>query len=103
MRCVGEIKLFFICMIPRDTQNYADGKEDAMRTRTLIIGLVCLSSAAVWAGGKFQPLDVKTGLWETTTTNTHSGEMPLPAELLDRLTPEQRARMEARMKANSAR
>jgi hypothetical protein len=28
--------------------------------------------------------------------------MPIPAELLNRLTPEQRARMEERMKANSA-
>jgi hypothetical protein len=30
-----------------------------------------------------------------------TGEMPIPTEMLNRLTPEQRARMEERMKANS--
>lgn len=53
------------------------------------------------AGVKLQPMDVKPGLWETTTTMTVAGEMPVPAEMLNRLTPAQRARMEARMKANS--
>src|SRR5690348_14518665 len=54
------------------------------------------------AGVKLQPMNVKPGLWETTTTITVAGEMPIPAEVLNRLTPEQRARMEARMKANSS-
>ncbi|HEX7958471.1 MAG TPA: DUF3617 domain-containing protein [Terriglobales bacterium] len=57
--------------------------------------------AAQPAGVKLQPMNVKPGLWETTTTITVAGEMPIPAEVLNRLTPEQRARMEARMKANS--
>ena len=70
--------------------------------RTILAGLVMLSSVAVWAADKLQPLNVKTGLWETTTTRITSGEIPIPAEMLARLTPEQRARMEARMKANSA-
>lgn len=70
--------------------------------RTILAGLVMLSSVAVWAADKFQPLNVKTGLWETTSTRTTSGEMPIPAEVLARLTPEQRAKMEAKMKANSA-
>lgn len=47
-------------------------------------------------------LNVKTGLWETTRTIKRTGAMPIPAEMLSRLTPEQRARMEERMKANSA-
>lgn len=34
-------------------------------------------------------------------TTTTSGETPIAAELLEKLTPEQRARMEERMKANS--
>ncbi len=54
------------------------------------------------ATGKLQPLNVKPGLWESTRTIKSAGEMPIPAELLNRLTPEQRARMEERMKANSA-
>jgi Protein of unknown function (DUF3617) len=51
---------------------------------------------------KWQPLNVKTGLWQSTRTWTTSGQMPIPAGMLDRLTPEQRARFEERMKANSS-
>src|SRR6266702_8368239 len=69
--------------------------------RSILLGLVLLSGA-VWAADKIQPLNVKTGLWETTRTTTTSGQMPIPPELLARLTPEQRAKMEERMKANSA-
>lgn len=54
------------------------------------------------AGMKLQPMDVKPGLWQTTTTMAVAGELPVSDEMLSRLTPEQRARMEARMKANSA-
>jgi len=53
-------------------------------------------------GVKYQPLNVKPGLWEKTLTITRTGALPIPPEMLDRLTPEQRARMEARMKAHSA-
>jgi len=53
-------------------------------------------------GKKWQPLNVKPGFWESTRTWTTSGEMPIPAGMLDRLTPEQRARFEERMKANSS-
>ena len=63
---------------------------------------VALLSPAVWGQTKFQPLNVKTGLWESTITSTTSGQMPLPAELLSRLSPEQRAKFEARMKERSA-
>ena len=51
---------------------------------------------------KLQPLNVKPGLWESKRTIKRSGALPIPAEMLNRLTPEQRARMEERMKANSA-
>ncbi|HZQ19281.1 MAG TPA: DUF3617 domain-containing protein [Terriglobales bacterium] len=53
-------------------------------------------------GVKYQPLNVKPGLWEKTFTITRTGALPIPPEMLNRLTPEQRARMEERMKANSA-
>lgn len=49
-----------------------------------------------------QQLNIRPGLWETSVTSNTAGEMPIPAEMLNRLTPEQRARMEERMKANSA-
>jgi hypothetical protein len=84
-----------------DDRNQGELKGD-FKVRTILAGLVLLSSGVVWAADKIQPLNVKLGLWETTTTMTTSGAMPLPAELLSRLTPEQRARMEERMKANSA-
>jgi len=53
-------------------------------------------------GKKWQPLNVKAGLWESARTWTTSGQMPIPEGMLDRLTPEQRARFEERMKANSS-
>ena len=59
------------------------------------------ASADAQPAGKV-PLNVKTGLWESTRTIKRAGELPIPAEMLSRLTPEQRARMEERLKANSA-
>jgi hypothetical protein len=53
-------------------------------------------------GKEWQPLNVKPGIWESTRTWTTSGQMPIPTGMLDRLTPEQRARFEERMKANSS-
>jgi hypothetical protein len=44
-----------------------------------------------------QPINVKTGLWETTATSQVSGMPPIPAEALARLTPDQRAKMEQAM------
>ena len=54
-------------------------------------------------GPKLQPLNVKTGLWESTMTYTQAGELPIPASTLHSLTPQQRARLEETMKANSGR
>ena len=51
---------------------------------------------------EIQPLNVKPGLWETTTTYKRSGAPPISPEMLAKLTPEQRARLEQRMNANSA-
>lgn len=53
-------------------------------------------------GARYQPLNMKPGLWERTSTSTVAGEMPIPTEMLNSLTPDQRARIEERMKANSA-
>jgi len=72
--------------------------------------LTVIDASAAWAQTekseqstiKLQTLNIKPGLWESTRTIKRTGEMPIPAELLNRLTPEQRARMEERMKANSA-
>ncbi len=51
---------------------------------------------------KLQPLNIKTGLWETTITSTIGGAPPVSPEMLAKLKPEQRARLEARMQAGFA-
>ena len=43
-------------------------------------------------------LDVKPGLWETTTVTTSAGMPALPKEMLDQLPPAQKAQMESAMK-----
>lgn len=49
-----------------------------------------------------EKLNVKLGLWETVwTTETH-GLPPLPKELLDRMSPDQRKKMEADLRAEQA-
>jgi uncharacterized protein DUF3617 len=76
----------------------------------LALPLTVVDASAAWAQTqnsarstvKLQSLNIKPGLWESTRTIQRTGETPIPAELLNRLTPEQRARMEERMKANSA-
>lgn len=57
-----------------------------------------LFCATAWAA-QTTPLNVKTGEWESTSTNETSGQLPVPQEMLDKMTPEQRAKMEAAMKA----
>jgi Protein of unknown function (DUF3617) len=68
-----------------------------MRNLTLWI-LICLSASILLAAGKYQPLNVKTGTWETIYTTTVSGAPPIPQEMLDKMTPEQRTRFDTMMK-----
>ena len=53
------------------------------------------------AGTNLQPLNIKTGLWETTATYSMAGELPISPETLNRMTPDQRAQLEQAMKAES--
>ena len=69
--------------------------------KTLLVFAV-LCPAAGYAADTNHPLDVKPGLWESTTTSEISGTPPIPVELLAKMTPEQRARMEAASKARAA-
>ena len=64
------------------------------------LAVIFLASPAAWSADKIQPLDVKLGLWETTSTTQMTGMPPIPPEVLDRMTPEQRAQMEATMGAS---
>ncbi|HUA18352.1 MAG TPA: DUF3617 family protein [Bryobacteraceae bacterium] len=63
---------------------------------------VALLAASAWGADTFHPLDVKTGLWETTVQSQMSGMPAIPPDMLNRLTPEQRAKIEAAMKARAA-
>jgi len=71
-----------------------------MKTQCLL-AVAWLAAATAW-GADYHPLDIKTGQWENTMKSQTSGAPPVPAELLERLTPEQRAKMEAAMKARAA-
>ena len=66
--------------------------------RKSFLAVIILWSFGIWAADKVQPLDIKLGLWEVTTTHTMSGMPPIPEEALAHMTPEQRARMEESMK-----
>ena len=71
-----------------------------MRSK-MLVGATFLWAAVLLASDTFQPLNVKTGLWETTMTSTATGQPPLPPDLqakLARMPPEQRAKMEAMLK-----
>jgi hypothetical protein len=65
------------------------------------LGFALLFCGGAWAADAVQPLDVKLGLWESTSTMERTGAPPIPAEVLARLTPEQRAKIEERAKASA--
>lgn len=72
-----------------------------MRSKVLSAIVLAVAVSAL-AANNIQPLNTRLGLWEVTTTTTTQGAMPIPDGLLARMTPEQRVRMEERMKAGSA-
>jgi hypothetical protein len=66
-----------------------------VKTRILLV-LAFLTPLAAWAIDPV-PMDVKLGLWETTLTNHMDISSMIPADALAKLTPAQRAQMEASM------
>lgn len=64
------------------------------------LGFIILGCSAIWAADTITRLDVKLGQWETTSTVQTTGMPPIPQQVLDKMTPEQRAMIDARMKAN---
>jgi len=68
---------------------------------TILSGFALLIGFTAWAADTV-PLDVKTGLWEATLNMERIGVAPMPPELLGRLSPEQRAKLEEKMKAAAA-
>jgi len=70
-----------------------------MRSKYLLVSAFLVVAGAAWAADTIHPLDVRPGMWEYTITMQTSGLPPIPAEVLNKLTPEQKAQMEARMGA----
>jgi hypothetical protein len=69
------------------------------------VALLCPLSA--WAADDIRPFDAKPGLWETTSTMEMQGMPAMPAmpqippEQLAKMSPQQRAQVEAMMKAGA--
>ncbi len=70
--------------------------------RSTAVAALLLTAPTVLGAGAAERLDVKLGLWEMTSIMRFSGIPPLPKELLDKLTPEQRAEMIADLTAAAA-
>lgn len=73
-----------------------------MRTNIVIATALGLAASALLAQQKVTPLNIKTGLWQSTTTITASGSLGISPEMAAQLTPEQRARMEAAANRSSS-
>ncbi len=73
-------------------------KDDMTRKLvTLAIGSGCLIGASVASTALAANLDVRTGLWEMTSVGEATGMPPVPPEVLAKMTPEQRAKMQEAM------
>lgn len=73
-----------------------------MRKVLLGAAICLLASVVIAATGEVTPLNVKTGLWQVTATDTANGLPPIPPEMqakLDQMSPEQRAKIEEMMKS----
>jgi len=68
-----------------------------LRTSIVLLSCCCVPPLAVAA----DKLDVKPGLWEITSSHHITGIPPMPKEWADKVTPEQRAAMEAAFRKES--
>lgn len=73
-----------------------------LKLRVLFAAVSAASCLALAAQAAPLSLNVKTGLWEMTTSGQTSGAPPIPPEMLAQLTPERRAKFEAAMAASLA-
>lgn len=68
--------------------------------KTTAIAALTLTALSVGAAAP-ERLNVKLGLWEMTSIMHFTGVPPLPKEVLDKMSPQQRAKMIADLKAAS--
>src|SRR3954464_8698760 len=66
--------------------------------RLMAVTVVCSPVVSLAA----ERLNVKTGLWEIKSVTQFSGVLPLPKELTDKMSPEQRTKMLEDMKDEAA-
>ncbi|WP_129641724.1 DUF3617 domain-containing protein [Peristeroidobacter agariperforans] len=69
--------------------------------KTTAIAALTLTALSVAAAAP-ERLNVKLGLWEMTSIVRFSGVPPLPKEVMDKMTPQQRAKLAADLKAAAA-
>ena len=69
-----------------------------MRQLLFLPTFIAISTVAV---AQYQPLNVKTGQWQTTVLVNRGGSLAMPSDYMAKLTPEQRAQVEAAMKQAS--
>ena len=68
-----------------------------LRAQIALVACCCAAPLALAA----DKLDVKPGLWEITSSHHITGIPPMPKEWADKVTPEQRAAMEAAFRKES--
>jgi Protein of unknown function (DUF3617) len=66
------------------------------------VALIVATLIAIPALAGAATLNIKPGLWEVHSTIKRSGEPPIPDSVMAKLTPEQRAKVEAALKARAA-
>lgn len=72
-----------------------------MQARTSFSLAAALFCATAWSAQAQSPFAVKPGQWETTIIGQTTGQLPVPQEILDKMTPEQRAKIEAALQARN--
>jgi hypothetical protein len=82
------------CVIPFSARRSINARRVLMRTKFLL-ALIIFSSLTFWGADKLTPLNIKEGLWEMTVTHSMTGMPAIPPDTLAKMTPEQRARIEA--------
>jgi hypothetical protein len=86
---------------PRDVPSQSDlacSPEKLMKSKFLLL----IVSAALPLTAVAEKLNIRTGTWEITATTQMSGAPAPPPELLEKMTPQQRAEIVAAYKAEAA-
>src|SRR5437016_3699866 len=78
------------------------GSRKLLSIAVATVGVAALAQGAPHAAHGLMKPNIKPGLWEVSHHPQVTGQVPIPEEQLAKLTPEQRARMEAALKNYAA-